>query len=59
MDAMKNDDQDQILKFPILNIYSSPRFLKQRVYNAKLPLLKYREPITANNCNLNYENDFV
>ena len=46
-------------KFPAINIYSSPRVTQQKVNNAKVPLLKYREKVSANNRTKNYESDHV
>lgn len=45
--------------YPVLNVYSCPRVSKQRVNNARIPLLKYRDRIYANNCTKSHEADFV
>lgn len=47
------------MAFPTLNIYSSPRVVNQRVNNSKIPLMKYREAVTANKRSKNYEADIV
>ena len=46
-------------RFPTIDIYSSPRVINQKVNNAKVPLLKYRETVTASNRNNSYEGDYV
>lgn len=45
--------------YPSINLYSSPRVLNQRVNNAKLPLLKYREQIKVHNCSRNNDADTI
>ena len=53
----KNKTNDPV--YPVINMYSCPRVSKQRVNNARIPLLKYRERIYANNHSKSYENDFI
>ena len=57
MPSQPNKKGDPV--YPVLNMYSCPRVSRQRVNNARIPLLKYRERINANNRNKSYENDFV
>lgn len=45
--------------YPTINVYSSSRVANQRVNNAKIPLLKYREPIRINDCSKSYDSEFV
>ena len=45
--------------YPTINVYSSSRVANQRVNNAKIPLLKYREAIRINDCSKNYDSEFV
>jgi len=45
--------------YPTLNCYSSSRVANQRVNNAKIPLLKYREAIRINDCSKSYDSEFV
>lgn len=46
--------QDDIV-YPTISIYSAPRVHQQRVQNDRVPLLKYKEKIYANNCRKSYE----
>lgn len=52
-------EMNQKRSFPTLNLYSSPRVSGDRVNNAIVPLLRYMQPVTANNCIQNYEDNFV
>lgn len=40
-------------------MYSSSRVANQRVNNAKIPLLKYREAIRINDCSKSYDSELV
>ncbi len=48
---MSSDD----LIYPTINIYSAPRVFQQRIQNDRIPLLRYKEKIYANNCRKSYE----
>lgn len=45
--------------YPTLNLYSCPRVSGQKVQNAKIPLLKYREKVAASNCTKNHDSEYV
>lgn len=53
MRETKVRSQDPV--YPSLNLYSSSRVSGQRVNNAKVPLLKYRDRISANNASRTFD----
>ena len=51
--------QAEPVKFPTLNIYNTPRVLRQRINGSRPPLQRYREPVIASNRDKNYETDQI
>ena len=53
------DERPTNCRFPSIDIYSSPRVINQKVNNSNIPLLKYKQLITASNRSNSYEGDYV
>lgn len=58
-DLKKSKKQVNECVYPAINLYSSSRVFNQRVNNAKIPLLRYRETIRVSNCSQSHDADTI
>lgn len=50
-----NRDNREKMKYPTLNVYTSPRYAQQKIDHKSIPLCIYTGPIEANNVSKYYD----
>ena len=49
----------RVIRFPSIDINCSPRVINSRINNSNIPLMKYRQVVSATNRGDSFESDYV